>query len=56
MKEVRFQFSLDEKVKIEPTGQEGIITMCGCDDAGIKYFVQGMHEGQWWAERFLVKA
>lgn len=53
MKNVDFQFDIYDPVTINATGKSGVITMCGVDDGGTKYFVQGDGDCQWWPERML---
>ena len=54
MKTVHFMFDVGERVET-CFDDIGIITMCGYDDAGIKYYVQRDQNSDWFKEKDLAK-
>ena len=55
MKEVTFQFDLDQHVKT-PFGDVGIVGTCGLDDSGEVYYVKTATGGNWFKESQLEAA
>jgi hypothetical protein len=53
---VNFKFEVDQKVKVEPLGITGIISLCGFDDGGVKYYIDTATGGDWFKEKFLTDA
>jgi hypothetical protein len=52
---IDFKFSVDEQVKVVPTGAAGIVGFCAVDNAdGHKtYYVKTGQASEWWDEKFL---
>jgi hypothetical protein len=55
VREVKFQFDIDEVVKIKLTEGKGIVTFLGFDDAGIQYAVKTKENNNWWKESQIEK-
>jgi hypothetical protein len=55
MKSVDFNFDLDEVVIVKLTGDKGIITFLGFDDAGVQYAVKNREGSIWWKESQIEK-
>ena len=55
-KEVNFKFWIDDEVEVTPTGEKGVISWCGVDDAQqTEYLVKTSTNGTgaWWPERHI---
>jgi hypothetical protein len=50
---VDYKFNMDEIVEVIATGDKGVVTMLGYDDAGPQYYVKFRTVNQWWKERQL---
>lgn len=51
--EVEFKFTIDDKVKT-PFGKDGIVTMLGVDDGGVKYYIKTGESSDWHKESEVV--
>jgi hypothetical protein len=52
---VNFKFEIDRKVKIEKLGITGIVSLCGYDDGGVKYYLETPSGGGWFKEALLTE-
>jgi hypothetical protein len=53
---IDFKFEIDRKVKVEKLGITGIVSLCGYDDDGVKYYIDSPSRGGWFKETLLTDA
>jgi hypothetical protein len=53
---VTFKFKIDQKVKVEKLGIEGIVAMCAVDNCGNCYYVKAANNSDWYYEKHLIDA